>query len=229
MKKVLFILFMCLVFTTNVYAEERFKVEFVKCVDGDTANFKIDGEEKNFRFLGVDTPETKHPTKGEEEGGATASEFTCNKLKKAKKIEVEYDPKSDKTDKYNRELVWVYVDGKMLQELLIKDGYAEVAYIYGKYQYVDKLCNIQQDAIKNKLGIWYDGKREEGYCKTKSNKTTKKANVTTTKKNDVDKFIEYLEKGKYDKLLSEYGTSTTSFIIILIIIGIVIVIKKKRK
>lgn len=227
MKKLFILVIGLFLFSTNVYAYEKIEVDFVKCVDGDTAYFKIDGKEKKFRFLAVDTPETKHPTKGEEEGGKTASEYTCNSLKNAKKIEVEYDPESDKTDKYDRELVWVYVDDDMLQELLIKDGYAEVAYIYGDYEYVDKLCGVQSKAIKNKLGIWYDGKRVEGYCATKSNKkTTTKKKTTTT--NEVDKFIKYLEDEKYGKLLDEYGTTTVSFIIVLGVI-IIYIFTKKRK
>lgn len=234
MKKLLVVMFSLFLFIDSVYANEKIKVVFVKCVDGDTAYFEIDGEEKKFRFLAVDTPETKHPTKGEEEGGATASEFTCNSLKNAKKIEVEYDPKSDKTDKYDRELVWVYVDGVMLQETLIKEGYAEVAYIYGDYEYVSSLCDVQKTAKSKKLGIWYDGKREEGYCATKTNKTTKKVNSTAEEKEDnselidIVAFIEYLEKGDYDKLLSEYGTTTFSFIVIVFIIIACLALKKKK-
>ena len=164
MKKLLLLL--CLfMFSSNVYASERIDVTFNKCVDGDTAYFNVDGKVKKFRFLAVDTPETKHPSKGEEEGGKTASEFTCNILMNAKKIEVEYDSNCDKKDKYDRELVWVYVDDELLQELLIKEGYAEVAYIYGDYNYVGSLCRTQKEAIRENVGIWALG-REEGFCST---------------------------------------------------------------
>ena len=40
-------------------------------------------------------------------------------MKNAKKISIEYDPDSDKTDKYERHLVWVYVDDSLLQKELI--------------------------------------------------------------------------------------------------------------
>ena len=225
MKKLGLIIIMMFI-GVNVVNAERIEVDFKKCVDGDTAYFTINGEDKKFRFLAVDTPETVHPTKGEEEGGKTASEFTCNSLKNAKKIEVEYDSESDKIDKYNRELVWVYIDGVMLQETMIKKGYAEVAYIYGKYKYVDNLCKVQEGAVKNKYGIWYDGTREVGYCNKNLKKTTKK---TTTKSSDIEKVIKYVNDEKYfsalEELLKEYPLSY-AIIIIIVIVGI-IALKKK--
>lgn len=136
--------------------------EFVRCVDGDTAVFSIDGTETKFRFLAIDTPETVHPTKTVEEFGKDASEYTCNKLTNAKYIVVEYE-ESNKTDKYGRSLGWIWVDGSLLQKELVSVGYAEVAYIYGKYKYTESLCVVQQEAKESKYGIW-DGSRKEGYC-----------------------------------------------------------------
>lgn len=155
-----------LFFVFNVYADTSYQeVEFVRCVDGDTAVFKVDEEEVKFRFLAIDTPETVHPTKDVEAYGKDASEYTCNKLTNASSIVVEYE-NSNKTDKYGRSLAWIWVDGSLLQEELIDAGYAEVAYIYGTYKYTESLCLVQQDAKSNNLGIWYDGSREEGYCTT---------------------------------------------------------------
>ncbi|MCX4364459.1 MAG: thermonuclease family protein [Bacilli bacterium] len=186
-----------------VYADQRIDASLIKCVDGDTAVFKVDNEEIKFRFLAIDTPETVHPTKGEEEGGKVASTYTCERLTNAKKLQIAYDEASTKTDKYGRGLAWIYVDDYLLQEELIKLGYAEVAYIYGKYEFVDHLCEVQKSARDSKLGIW-NGNREEGYCKTKSNKTTKvsKEETTRTKKKEtkdkknssLDELIDILEK-----------------------------------
>ena len=221
MKKIFLFLIISFMFTFNVDASDKIEASFVKCVDGDTFYLNINNEEKKVRLLAVDTPETKHPIKGEEDGGSTASEFTCNVLTKAKKIEIEYDPKSNKTDKYGRELVWLYIDNVLFQETLIKEGYAEVAYIYGKYQYVDSLCKIQTTSIKKKVGIWHDGTREEGYCKTKSNKKT------TTKKNSV---VDLVDDGKYKEafiiLLGEYSI-LWAFIIMLLLVLIKQLKKKK--
>ena len=162
--KFIICLLISLFISSDVFADDRISVEFSKCVDGDTAYFHVDGVEKKFRFLGVDTPETVHPTKGEEIGGKSASEFTCNELMNASVIEVMYDPSSDKKDKYDRELVWVYVDNVLLQKKLVREGYAEVAYVYGDYLNVMDLCKEQKKAIRDDLGIWYDSYRVEGFC-----------------------------------------------------------------
>lgn len=152
MKKIFAILifFLCVSF---VKAEE-IEVKFSDCVDGDTAKFIYNNKEKTARFLAIDTPETVHPTKKDEKWGKEASDFTCKKIKEAKEIILEFDKESDRKDKYGRYLVWVFVDGKLLQEELVKNGLAEVAYLYGDYKYVDNLKNVEESAKRNKIGIW---------------------------------------------------------------------------
>lgn len=156
---------------------EKQEVTFNRCVDGDTAVFNVNGKEEKFRFLAVDTPETKHPTKEVQAYGKEASDYTCDKLKNATKIEVEYE--ENKTDKYNRYLGWIWIDGKLLQEELISNGLAEVSYIYGNYKYTNHLCNIQTTAIKNNLGIWTTN-REEGFCSSIRKLNIERTTTTTS-------------------------------------------------
>ena len=153
MKKVVLFLFVFLL-TVPVYANEKKEVTFSKCVDGDTASFILDNEEIKARFLAIDTPETVHPTKGEEPFGKEASNYTCDKLTNAKKIVIEYDDGSSKLDKYKRHLVWVYYDDNFLQEELLEKGYAKVAYLYGNYAYTDELKKVEGKAKEEKIGIW---------------------------------------------------------------------------
>ena len=94
MKKFILIIFI-LFFNINVNAKEI--VTLNKCVDGDTAWFNLNNEKIKARFLAIDTPES---TNRIDPYGKEASEFTCNLLKTAKKIEIEYDDNSDKFDKY---------------------------------------------------------------------------------------------------------------------------------
>ena len=129
----------------------------------------LDNKKTTVRFLAIDTPETVHPTKGEEPYGKEASNYTCDKVKNAKKLELEYDEGSTKTDKYSRALAWVFVDDNLLQKDLVSLGYAKVAYLYGDYKYTDELKEIEKTAKSKKLGVW-----------SEEEKTTKKA--TTTKK-----------------------------------------------
>lgn len=133
-------------------------VTFNKCIDGDTASLKINRQVKKVRFLAIDTPETKHPKKGEEPYGKEASNFTCSALKEAKKITLEYE--NNKEDKYGRVLAWVFTDGELLQGRLVKTGLAKVAYLYDDYKYTDDLKKLENEAKKEKLRIWND---EEDY------------------------------------------------------------------
>lgn len=206
----------------SVDASERENVSLVKCVDGDTAVFKVQEEEVKFRFLAVDTPESVHPTKEKEAFGKEASTFTCDALTNAKTIEIEYDEASSKKDKYGRGLAWIYIDGVMLQKTLIENGFAEVAYIYGKYKYVEELCELQGQAILNKKGIWADGTREEGYCKTKSNSTTKKTTKTKkeSSKNEEDEFVEDVLA-----FIEKYPVYAP---FVLVVGGVYVIIKKKK-
>lgn len=142
------ILLLILSFNLTVKADE---VKLDKCVDGDTAWFIKDDVKIKARFLAIDTPES---TNTKEPFGLEAKEFTCNKLQNAKKITIEYDPNSDMLDKYDRHLVWVFVDDVLLQDLIIKEGLAEVKYIYGDYKYTDILNNSLETAKKNKVGMW---------------------------------------------------------------------------
>lgn len=127
-------------------------VQFAKCTDGDTAHFMINGEDKTVRFLAVDAPETVKPNTPVQPYGKEASNHTCNLLKSADTIRLEYE--KEKTDKYGRVLAWIFVDEQLLQLDLIQNGYAKVAYIYGDYKYTSQLEKAEKEAKKNKVGLW---------------------------------------------------------------------------
>ena len=156
MKK-LIIVFLLFV-TFNVYAKEEVKLD--KCVDGDTAWFIYNNKSSKFRFLAIDTPESTNKV---EKFGHDASKYTCDMLTKAKKIEIEFDSNSNKKDKYNRYLAWIFVDDKLLQKEIIKKGYAEVKYIYGDYKYLNELKKEENVAKKNKVGIYSDYENDSIY------------------------------------------------------------------
>ena len=140
----------------NNQETEKVEVKFINSVDGDTAEFELNGETIKVRFLAVDTPESVHPTKEVQAYGVEASNFTKEKLQNAKKIELEFDNNSDKTDKYNRYLAWIWVDGELLQDLLIKEGLAKVAYLYADYKYTEVLQESENTAKESKIRIWKD-------------------------------------------------------------------------
>ena len=159
MKKIILmisIFFICLNF---VYAKENIK--YAACVDGDTIKVYVNGEEKTVRLLAVDTPESVKPDTEVAYYGKEASEYTCQRIKKAQKITLEYDPKSDKEDKFDRLLAWVFLDGKLLQSDLVENGYAKVAYLYDDYKYTKTLIEKQELASAKGIGIWNDDARKK--------------------------------------------------------------------
>ena len=89
-----------------------------KVSDGDTIT--VEGVGK-VRLVGVNTPE-----KGV--AGADASAYLVKKLCLNREVSLDIDD-SKHTDKYGRTLAVVIVDGKNLNEILLKEGLAEIMYI----------------------------------------------------------------------------------------------------
>lgn len=188
MKKIITLIFF-FICISSIGAKE-IEVKFSDCVDGDTAKFIYKEEEITARFLAIDTPETVHPTKEEEKYGKEASEYTCRKIKEANKIILEFDDESDEKDKYDRYLVWVFIDGNLLQEKLVSKGLASVAYLYGDYKYTDKLEKAEQLAEENKLGIWNIDSNEQTEEEKKDNKNEDVKETDKEQKSKINSFIE---------------------------------------
>lgn len=163
MKKIVICFLVLFINITNVYAKET--VKYNSCVDGDTIKVSIDNDIKTVRLLAIDTPESVKPNSNIEYYGKEASEYTCNRIKNAKKIELEYDSNSDKEDKYGRLLAWVFIDKELLQSTLVELGYAKVAYLYGDYKYTSILEEKQELASAKGIGIW-NQEAEKKYEKT---------------------------------------------------------------
>lgn len=122
-------------------------------VDGDTFKINYKGKEEKVRLIGVDTPESVHPNSSKNsEYGKIASNYTKDLIER-KNIKLEFDV--SQTDKYGRLLAYVYLEnGEMLNEKLIKIGYAQVATYAPNVKYADKFKDLQEEARKNKVGFW---------------------------------------------------------------------------
>ena len=95
-------------------------VELVKTIDGDTIKIMYEGKEENVRYLLIDTPETNHPRLGKQPYGQQAKVRNQELLQKGQ-LEIEFDV-GGKYDKYGRLLAYIYIDGKSVQEQLLKEG-----------------------------------------------------------------------------------------------------------
>ena len=156
MKKIILLIILILI-PINVYADEKVKVKYIDCIDGDTINVVMNNKNIKVRMLAVDTPELNK----DEPYATKAKNFTCNKLKNAQKIELEFDKNSKKKDKYDRYLAWVFYDDVLLQNELVKKGYAKVKYLYSDYKYTDTIKESEKKAINSKKGIYKEEKEKE--------------------------------------------------------------------
>lgn len=118
-----------LLLLSTVVQAETYDYPITRVIDGDTVEFKapfLPAPLKpllSIRVLGVDTPEKGHRAMCPEEAalGESASKFTKKLVADSKSIQVTIL----KWDKYGgRVLGDVLLDGKILSEELIKQGYA---------------------------------------------------------------------------------------------------------
>ncbi|MCY8083066.1 endonuclease YokF [Bacillus inaquosorum] len=162
--------------------KELVDVTLDRAVDGDTIKVKYNGNVDTVRYLLVDTPESKKPDSCVQPYGEDASKRN-KELVSDGKLQLEFD-KGDHRDKYGRLLAYVYVDGKSVQETLLKEGLARVAYVYEpNTKYIDQFKKDEQEAKSEKLSIWskngYVTDRGFNGCVKEKNTAVKKA--TTSK------------------------------------------------
>lgn len=168
-------------------SKEKDKKELVdvtldRAVDGDTIKVTYNGNIDTVRYLLVDTPETKKPNSCVQPYGEDASKRN-KELVNSGKLQLEFD-KGDRRDRYGRLLAYVYVDGKSVQETLLKEGLARVAYVYEpNTKYIDQFKKDEQEAKSEKLSIWSKNGyvTDRGFNGCVKEKTTAVKKTTTSK------------------------------------------------
>ncbi|QUE85598.1 thermonuclease family protein [Exiguobacterium alkaliphilum] len=125
-----------------------------RVVDGDTLKVEFEnGATESIRLLLVDTPETSHPTLPVQPFGEAAKAFVSRWLPEGDTITLEYDV--GRYDRYQRTLAYVWYDGVMVNEELLRRGLARVAYVYApNTQHVDAFRDVERAARRQLLGIW---------------------------------------------------------------------------
>jgi len=129
------------------------QVLVVSVIDGDTIEVCcVGGRREKVRYIGVNTPETKHPTKGVERMGNEAAEVN-RKLVAGKTIRLELDV--EQRDKYGRLLAYIYLDdGTLVNAWLVQNGYAQVMTIPPNVKYQELLLRLQGEAREAQRGLW---------------------------------------------------------------------------
>jgi micrococcal nuclease len=122
-------------------------------VDGDTIKIApaVDGLTE-VRLIGVDTPETKDPRTGVQPYGEAAYRYTASTFK-GKEVSLEFDV--ERTDRYGRLLAYMWLpDRRMFNEVLLEEGYAQVATFPPNVKYVERFEKAQREAREAGRGLW---------------------------------------------------------------------------
>ena len=123
-------------------------VKVTRVIDGDT--IEIEGGSR-VRYIGIDTPETVDPRKPVQCFGQEASNKN-KELVEGKTVGLEKDV--SETDKYDRLLRYVYVGNTLINELLVREGYAQSSSYPPDVKYQDRFVAAQKEARDNNRGLW---------------------------------------------------------------------------
>jgi micrococcal nuclease len=136
---------------------QRIPVRVLRVVDGDTLKVEIRGKREKVRFLLIDTLEVGAQHLLEHFLALKAKKYVINAVKRAKEVAIET---SFTRDRFGRLLAHVFVDGRCLQEILVKNGLARVAYVKKQSLsrddrfWLGRFRRRQEEARQHRLGIW---------------------------------------------------------------------------
>jgi micrococcal nuclease len=125
-----------------------------KVVDGDTIWVGTDTGDVKVRLIGIDTAETVDPNEPVGCYGPEASAEAMRLLAGAS-VYLELDASQGDTDRYGRTLAYVWLeDGRMFNEVMIRDGFA-IEYTYDDpYAYQAEFRAAQTAAQDQGAGLW---------------------------------------------------------------------------
>lgn len=134
----------------------RGEATVIEVIDGDTLRLAIAQRNEVVRLIGINTPETKHPTKGVQCYGREATAFLASFLPPGTKVRVERD--SEARDSYRRLLLYIFVTtegGERFVNLeIVARGFATPLSIEPNVRYQSHFVEAAFDAERNERGLW---------------------------------------------------------------------------
>ncbi len=119
-----------------------------RVIDGDTIVLAT-GEK--VRYIGMDTPELVHPKKPVECFAKEAKEAN-QKLVEGRAVRLEKDV--SERDKYGRLLRYVFVGDIMVNDYLVRQGFAHVSTYPPDVRYQEQFRQAEREARENNRGLW---------------------------------------------------------------------------
>lgn len=158
------ILFFCL-FPDSSNCHTPLYCTITKVVDGDTIYCtNRDGIQK-IRLIGIDAPESSINTKAYKDSkktgqsietikkmGEKSKEFVISRVPIGTRVKLEFDIQAK--DRYKRTLAYIYLpDETMLNDLIVKEGYAQVATYPPNVRYQNTFLQSQKEAREDRKGL----------------------------------------------------------------------------
>jgi micrococcal nuclease len=134
--------------------ENEVLITILKVVDGDTVDIEIDGHTERVRLIGVNTPETKHPTKPIECFGPEASAYLTQLLPKGTTVRIERDVEA--RDRYGRMLLYLYLGSNdlFINLDLVARGYGTPMSIEPNTFHRNDFVRAAAQAEAANVGLW---------------------------------------------------------------------------
>ena len=129
-------------------------VKIVKVIDGDTVDIALVGRTERVRLIGVNTPETKHPTKPIECYGPEASAYLTQLLPKGTTVRIERDVEA--RDRYGRMLLYLYLGSNdlFINLDLVARGYGTPMSIEPNTFHRNDFVRAAAQAEAANVGLW---------------------------------------------------------------------------
>ena len=140
--------------SSGVTTENEVLITIHKVVDGDTVDIDINGNTERVRLIGVNTPETKHPTKPIECFGPEASAYLTQLLPKGTHVRNERDIEA--RDRYGRMLLYLYSesDNLFINLDLVLRGYGTPMSIEPNTFHRNNFVRAAAQAEAANVGLW---------------------------------------------------------------------------
>ena len=120
-------------------------------VDGDTIEVDRGSHIVDVRLIGIDTPETVHPSEPVECFGPQASAFTSSHLE-GEQVRLEFD--IERRDQYGRALAYVWIDGALFNRVLVARGLATVSTYPPNTEHLSAFEAAESAARNHDRGLW---------------------------------------------------------------------------
>lgn len=131
---------------------ERQEATVLRVVDGDTIVVDLDGKRYSVRYIGIDTPETHHPTSGADHLGLEATDANRELVKEGETVVLQRD--ISETDIYDRMLRYVWVGDTLVNAELVRMGLAQVKFYDPDVLYEAEIREAQAEARDAKRGVY---------------------------------------------------------------------------